>query len=161
MTYERILVGYDGSAEAEQALDRALELRGDAGLVALTVCEEAWAAFAGVDAPCAGGELHREAERAHLRAAARLQGVPRARALLVRGRPADALLSLARKLDADLIVVGRRPRRFSSELFGDVGGRIVRSAPCSVLVVGPATRGRRTRSRRARRAFRPSRARAR
>lgn len=136
MTNDRILVGYDGSPGGEAALERALRLRqlGDT-LVAVTVSEEGWASLVGADAPRAADELRSEAEAAHARAVERLRDEPGAEAELVRGRAADALLALARKHDATLVVVGRSPRRLHSALFGDVATTLLRSAPCSVLLV--------------------------
>jgi nucleotide-binding universal stress UspA family protein len=52
------------------------------------------------------------------------------------GEPAEALLELAEKLQADLIVVGNRGmsgmKRF---LLGSVPNKISHHAPCSVLIV--------------------------
>ena len=54
----------------------------------------------------------------------------------VAGDPADALLDVAEKVDADLLVVGNRgmsgAKRF---LIGSVANSVTHHAPCSVLVV--------------------------
>jgi nucleotide-binding universal stress UspA family protein len=137
MRNDRILVGYDGSPGADAALERALRLRelGDT-LIAATVCEEGWASLAGPVASHAADELRFEADEAHARAVERLRDEPGAEAELVHGRAADALLALARRHEATLVVVGRSPHRsVRSVLFGDVAATLVRSAPCSVLVV--------------------------
>jgi nucleotide-binding universal stress UspA family protein len=52
------------------------------------------------------------------------------------GDPSDCICALARKLDADLIVVGRKDRSGLEELvLGSVSNSVVHHAPCSVLVV--------------------------
>lgn len=52
------------------------------------------------------------------------------------GRPAEALLAAARELDVDRIVVGSAGRTgLSHLLLGSVAERVVRLAPCPVLVV--------------------------
>jgi nucleotide-binding universal stress UspA family protein len=58
----------------------------------------------------------------------------------LRGEPADALLEFAQAGGADLIVAGSHGHGFFERLIvGSVATRILRSAPCSVLVVPPAT----------------------
>lgn len=53
-----------------------------------------------------------------------------------RGDPADAIISVAEEVDAELIVVGNRgisaTRRY---LLGSVPGKVAHHAPCSVLIV--------------------------
>ena len=54
------------------------------------------------------------------------------------GRPDKAIVTLAREIGADLIVVASEPTtRFQRWLGGSVADRIVRSAPCPVVVVRP------------------------
>lgn len=66
-------------------------------------------------------------------ARARKQGV-RARTLFVEGLPADEILRAARRVRADLIVMGTHGRSGVSRLFmGSVADRVVREARCPVL----------------------------
>ena len=51
------------------------------------------------------------------------------------GEPADQLVEKATQLGADLVVVGRRNRNPLRMLLGSVSSRVVRRAPCDVLVV--------------------------
>jgi nucleotide-binding universal stress UspA family protein len=52
------------------------------------------------------------------------------------GKAAREILRLANELDADLIVVGAHARRSAGRmLFGSTSSRVVRQAPCPVLVV--------------------------
>jgi nucleotide-binding universal stress UspA family protein len=54
------------------------------------------------------------------------------------GNPADQIDALARKVNADLIVIGIAGRRGITEaLMGSAAERILRHAACSVLVVRP------------------------
>ncbi|WP_437599023.1 universal stress protein [Sorangium sp. So ce590] len=54
------------------------------------------------------------------------------------GRPDRAIVSLARELSADLIVVATHPQSPLQRLFGgSTADRIVRNAPCPVVVVRP------------------------
>jgi nucleotide-binding universal stress UspA family protein len=52
------------------------------------------------------------------------------------GHPAEAIVDLARRRDADLIVVGTRRKGFLERLVeGSVNQEVLRHAPCDVLVV--------------------------
>ena len=61
--------------------------------------------------------------------AARSQGI------LVRLGDAEQLVETARELDVDLIVVGRRKSSLQRLVLGSVSAKVVRRAPCDVLVV--------------------------
>jgi hypothetical protein len=52
------------------------------------------------------------------------------------GSPANAIVELASDIDADLVVVGTGQRTGMSRIvFGSVAEKVVRTAPCPVLVV--------------------------
>jgi nucleotide-binding universal stress UspA family protein len=56
--------------------------------------------------------------------------------LVTSERPASAICDLANKVSASLVVVGSRSRHgVDRVLLGSVAERVVRRAPCSVLVV--------------------------
>jgi nucleotide-binding universal stress UspA family protein len=56
--------------------------------------------------------------------------------VLLRGRPASAIVAEAKSFDADLIVVGNRGHgAFETTLLGSVSAEVVDHAPCPVLVV--------------------------
>lgn len=60
----------------------------------------------------------------------------RARAVFVEGLPADAILRAARRMRADLIVMGTHGRTGVSRVFmGSVAERVVRQSRCPVLTV--------------------------
>jgi universal stress protein A len=74
-----------------------------------------------------------ELERRQLRLAKR---APRVRSLVVAGMAASAIIEAARKLGADLIVIGTHGRTgFSRFMIGSVAERVVRTAPCPVVTV--------------------------
>ncbi len=57
---------------------------------------------------------------------------------MLEGRPADAIILAARRSGADLIVIGSRSRPgIRHLLLGSVAEKVVRAAPCPVLVVHP------------------------
>ena len=56
-------------------------------------------------------------------------------AILLRGRAATEIVDEARRMEADLVVVGHRGRgRWESVLLGSVAAEVVDQAPCPVLV---------------------------
>lgn len=116
----RIVVGYDDSEAARRALDRAAALAGYGST--LTVVNV-------TPGPPDPEVLATARERLvrRLVGATYLQPV---------GEPAEEIVAAAKGLEADLVVVGRRNgnplRRF---LLGSVSAKVVRNAPCDVLVV--------------------------
>lgn len=127
----RVLIGLDGSVEAQAALDRANDLLGShLGLLVLAevVCHDATedASYADIDAA-----THR------LRSsAARVRGVGgQVGFAVLAGPPGEALLWFAEDRGMDLIVVGRRGRGLSTRLLGSVSSWLVRHSRLPVLVV--------------------------
>jgi nucleotide-binding universal stress UspA family protein len=146
--YTTIVVGTDGSTTAEKAVDVAGELGRLTGApvhivtayraVPATALAGVGAMGAAVTPPTWLGDDERvAAEEVVRRACERLtragvDAVPVARL----GEPADALLTIAGELGADLIVVGNRGmtgvRRY---LLGSVADRVAHHSPCSVHIV--------------------------
>lgn len=90
-----------------------------------------------IDDPPLDVMIRRHGERILTSTAAALN-LPNARVqseVLV-GRPAEELIMLARSVQADMIVCGRRGLSGLQELIlGSVSNRLVHNAPCPVLVV--------------------------
>ena len=112
------MVGYDGSDASTRALDAAADLMGyGSTLAVVTVRTRA------VDRATAKAAreqlLGRRIEASYHEPA---------------GEPAEQLVETAEQLGADLLVVGRRSRPLRT-LLGSVSARVVRRAPCDVLVV--------------------------
>lgn len=53
----------------------------------------------------------------------------------IEGKPADVLIDEAKRLDADLIVVGNVRMQGPGRLLGSVGSAVAHHAPCNVLIV--------------------------
>lgn len=51
------------------------------------------------------------------------------------GKPADALLAEAERLDAAMIIVGNVRMQGPGRFLGSVGSKVVHHAPCNVLIV--------------------------
>ena len=50
------------------------------------------------------------------------------------GAPADALVSVAREVDADLVVVGNKGMKGKLRVLGSIPNSVAHDAPCSVLI---------------------------
>lgn len=135
-----IVVGYDDSVSAKRALARAAELTRvfDAKLVVTSVAPllRGAAAARGVGGydPVDSPELHRE-QLAHAKTFALEHGLE-AEYTVAAGDVASEILDLAEARDADLIVVGSRPRSVLARLLDpSVSGAVQRRAHRDVLVV--------------------------
>lgn len=134
-TNRTLVVGYDGSDGSRRALARVRELAIDyRALVIVAVAPDIRSAGMGVD--LAGPHL--ETERLLEEAREQLDGSEGA-AIETRaavGDPATVLTDIAREVDAQLVVVGRRGGDFVRRtLLGSVAQRVAQEAPCDVLVV--------------------------
>jgi nucleotide-binding universal stress UspA family protein len=129
-----VVVGYDGSDAARRALEqvRALGPRGSR-IVVVAVASELRSA--GLSSQLAD-DLQQQPLLDEARA---LLGVAEGARVETRaevGDPAVVLVDVARAVAAELLVVGRRGGDFVARtLLGSVAERIVRHAPCDVLVV--------------------------
>ena len=118
---QKIMVAYDDSDAARRALDRAADLAGyGSSLTVVSVARDGGRYQA--------GPLDQAREQLVRRqvAATYLQPV---------GEPAAELVETARELEADLVVLGRRSRSLRRVVLGSVSAKVVRDAPCDVLVV--------------------------
>jgi len=118
----RIVVGFDGSEPALRALEAAAEFVGYGSTLAVVIVAEERAG----DSRRALAEARERLLRRQV-AATYVQRV---------GDPARELVEAARELEADLVVVGTSTGALpGSSVPGSVGGEVVRTAPCDVLVV--------------------------
>jgi universal stress protein A len=135
---QRILVATDFSQSADAAwrwaVDVARSLDADLRLVHVAMAAEA------------PSNLHQDYDR-DLSLAQRLlderaaSAVPasRVKTILRRGEPVHVLAALARDEHIDLVVVGtHQHRRAGDILVGSVAERLIRLAPCTVVVVKPS-----------------------
>jgi nucleotide-binding universal stress UspA family protein len=139
MPYQVIVVGTDGSARAGAAVHMALEL---AQLTGATVHAVNAMNTGGVVEDPHSAQLvmdemrdHADGIKQHILGVAERQGVD-VEFHSAMGQPAEALIELAERVKADLIVVGNRGmsgmKRF---VLGSVPNKISHRAPCSVLIV--------------------------
>jgi nucleotide-binding universal stress UspA family protein len=131
--FAKIVCGVDRSEPSLEAVRQALRLASPASeLVLVAVSETRLAVHAGMGAPHVAEEIAAEAHAA-LADAGTL--APDAAARVVSGRPDDALLHVARDEGASLVAVGSHGyRRGVGIAIGSVATRMLRDAPCSVLV---------------------------
>ena len=142
MTYRTIVVGTDGSASAERAVEHSVDLAAadQARLVIVTAYERTDTTpdeRAPADVRWMMADPN-EAERhaRHARTLAAEHGVGDVVVQALEGEPADELLEAADTFDADLIVVGSVGLTGSSRfLLGSVASSVLHHAPCDVLVV--------------------------
>jgi nucleotide-binding universal stress UspA family protein len=156
-----ILISYDGSTDAQAALDHAARLMPGASATVLTVWEPErdydgghgpGLGLAGVYVPEPEVEAAREqAARAHAE-----EGAQRATAAGLVAEPRTAprrdgiartVLDVAEKLDADVVVLGTRGRGgMASFLLGSVSHAVLQQADRAVMVVPSAKIGERRRT---------------
>jgi nucleotide-binding universal stress UspA family protein len=137
----RILLCYDGSAEAKHALERVGEIASamPSRVTVVSVADPIYSEprYAGFADP---GE-----EQTHRRLAEEATEDLRGRGVDVTtveqvGQPAVAIVDAARD-GADLVVVGSRHRRLIKRLlFGSVGAQVVVEVPCDVLLCAEEVR---------------------
>jgi nucleotide-binding universal stress UspA family protein len=150
MKRTRIIVATDFSAASEPAVRRALEMaEAEKAPLLITHVLEPPVSFSPdgyvlpriYDEMAAAVQADAEKRMRQLLARARKAGV-RARGVLLRGAPHEAIVRAARKHRADRLVVGTHGRRGFSRLFlGSVAARVVASSPCPVLVVPAGRKG--------------------
>jgi nucleotide-binding universal stress UspA family protein len=144
--FARILVPFDGSAGAEQALKRACELAKLTGgeILILTVYRhqamlEASLSMVRVQDPGSLDDVLRNHAREvaeHAKKLAAEAGVERVRAFVKVGQPARTIVGFAREKGADLIVIGSRGLgSMERYLLGSVSHKVTGLAECPVLVV--------------------------
>jgi nucleotide-binding universal stress UspA family protein len=140
--FEMILCGVDFSSPSEHALELAADLaRRHACPLTVAHVHVPPTLLTGDAAVAAHPELfeqaeheaERELERCRLQAQQLLDSPVRAE--MLRGAPAEALVAWAHQHPCDVIVVATQGRTgLGRLLLGSVAEKVVRTAPCSVLV---------------------------
>lgn len=138
-----VAVGIDLSPLGDQVVRKALEFSAphDAELVLVHVADPD-PDFVGMEVgpqyirDDLARELREERARLHDMAAAVEGRGRRVRVVMVRGAAAASLVEVARRVEADLLVVGSHGKGPMKRLFlGSVSEGVLRQAPCPVLVV--------------------------
>jgi nucleotide-binding universal stress UspA family protein len=124
-----VLVGIDGSVEAEQALRKGVGLfgwrLGRLTLAAVLDYDVAAGTFLAEDSQKAQRDLVRTAKAAS----------PRPETVVLSGRPAEALRKYAVEQAYDVIVVGRKGHGANRVLLGSVASELARGDEVPVLIV--------------------------
>jgi nucleotide-binding universal stress UspA family protein len=117
----KIMIAYDDSDAARRALDRAADLAGyGSTLTVVSVAPDGGRYQAGPLDQARDQLVGRQMTATYLQPV---------------GEPAAELVAAARELGADLVVLGRRSRSLRRLVLGSVSAKVVRHAPCDVLVV--------------------------
>ena len=137
--YRKLLVANDGSSGGENALVSALELARLLGVGLDMVCVEELPSFpASIDevteAQSDAGAVFAKVLRA-AKAKAKAAGVP-FEAHIVSGHPVTTIVEFVKAHGYDVLVVGFMGHSaLYNRLIGSTSDRLVRHAPCKVLVV--------------------------
>jgi nucleotide-binding universal stress UspA family protein len=141
----RVLVAIDGSEEAWDALDHALEQFQGEAITALTVVDPMEGVYADMEGGYFTHETYEEAvaagedicEQAREQAAERgASETTTVEAVVEVGQPARAILAYAEEHDVDHIVMGSHGRSgVSRVLFGSVAETVTRRATVPVTIV--------------------------
>lgn len=137
MTPRRILAAFDGSKDADEAFETALDFAALCGarlqVVSVATPPEPPTRVE-TEAALDAASRHYEELFEGLRRRAQARGVALETRILV-GHAAEQILRLAADTGADLVVVGHRGHSKIREwIFGSTSRRVVAHAPCSVLV---------------------------
>ncbi|MGD2272857.1 MAG: universal stress protein [Desulfobacterales bacterium] len=140
----KIVCPTDFSEPSYEGLKAAIELAElvQAELILLNVVSpvpavSGTAAPAGFHIPTVMNERQAAAEKSILNLIAeKIPNAVQARSIVVQGRPADEIISLSDKIDADMIVIATHGESgWQKLLFGSVTEKVVRMASCPVLTV--------------------------
>ena len=140
--FKSVVVGTDGSPTATQAVKKAAELAAGWGAVLHLVSAHTprrpvavdRASFPEAAAWTPGPDFKADAVLDRAAAVVRAEGVE-ATLHAPRGDPADALIAIAEREGADLIVVGNRGMTGARRLLGSVPNKVTHDGGCSVPVV--------------------------
>jgi nucleotide-binding universal stress UspA family protein len=138
--FKSIVAGTDGSETAGIALRRAIELAALTGgtLHVVSAYEPAPARVGGRSPEAAewnvGSDFKVDAVLQEARDEARARDVT-IEVHAPKGDAADALITAAKELDADLIVLGSRGMQGARRVLGSVPNKVSHHAPCDVLIV--------------------------
>jgi nucleotide-binding universal stress UspA family protein len=143
--YTSIVVGTDGSATAEVALEKAVELAKLSG-ARVHVVSAYEPARARVTGGAPAGEAYGSSVGSDYKADVALQrALDRFGASGIeveqhapKGDPADALMAVAKEADADLIVIGSVGMQGARRVLGSVPNKVSHRSTCDVLIVQTA-----------------------
>ena len=134
---EKVLLATDGSDLAEGAKSVAFDMCLHSGSplhIVYAITSGAWGIFTPGGATPTAERSEEVLER--LKAEAEERGIPCSAAMPTADDPADAITKEARRIQADIIVKGRRDSWEATRILtGDSTSRVIASAVCPVLVI--------------------------
>ena len=134
--YKKIVVPTDGSENAKRALEHALSVadRNEAELIVVHVANIVSAISNFDQTPISGGYVCKQILDDSIKEIP--AGVKNVKSVFEVGSPGPALLAVAKKYDADLIVMGSRGLGPLKGLFmGSVSSYVTSHSDCPVLIV--------------------------
>ncbi|MGA2991829.1 MAG: universal stress protein [Candidatus Korobacteraceae bacterium] len=135
--FNKILVGYDGSAQAEKAVDIALSLAQsvDAKVLVFAVARPPEPATS-VELEAVLDDAREHYEQGFRKIRERAEAGLDIQTEIAVGHPAEQIVHKAEIEDIDLIILGRRGvSSFGKWLLGSISERVLRYADCPVMVV--------------------------
>lgn len=136
--FKKILIGYDGSAQSDKAMERGLALAQslDAQVLLFAVARPPEpATMVEVDAMLDDAREHFEEQFKKIIQRAKDLGVELQTDIAV-GHPVEQIVHRAEMDHVDLIVLGRRGKsRFERMLVGSTAEKVLRYAHCPVMIV--------------------------
>ena len=137
--YKHVLVGVDLTVESRDVSDRACALKNvfNARLSCVHVIEPLSLAYGG-DIPMDLSTIQeqiQETAKNHLNEFAASLGIDKEDRHIIFGRPETEIHTLAKEIDADLIVVGSHGRHGLALLLGSTANGVLHGATCDVLAV--------------------------
>lgn len=137
--YKQLLVALDLSPESQTIVDRVkTTFVHPATKITLVHILEPLSFIYGGDIPIDLSELQSQMEKQateRLQQAGRQLNVPAAEQHVIIGQPAHEIQCFAKKIGADLIVVGTHGRHGLARIFGSTANGILHGAPCDVFAV--------------------------
>lgn len=136
--YKHILLAVELNTETRQLAGRAQLLAGacNAQISILHALPTPGVTLSGeMSVPAVGvDKLHQDAKQQITRLAAELN-IPEERCHLVNEISKAAIIGVARKIDADLLVLGYHEKGFFGNIFGATAQKILQGVKCDALVV--------------------------
>jgi nucleotide-binding universal stress UspA family protein len=139
--FENIVVGTDGTDTADRAVSRAAELAALTGAKLHVVSAYRPAAVKVGDGSVAegtqwsvGSDFRADAVLQRTLARVRAGGIA-VDEHAPEGNPADAIVAVAERENADLIVLGSKGMRGKRRVLGSVPNKVSHHAPCDMLIV--------------------------
>ena len=130
------IVGVDGSETAKRAALAAAELAAKCGNTLHVVTGVTKRGGATVSAGSDTWHVDPLSEAEQLLAALKVElPAPNITTAVLMGDPAQSLCDEAKRLEAEMIIVGNRRVQGMSRILGSVAMDVARAAPCNVLIV--------------------------